>query len=423
MATPVQIRFSTASTVEVLVMALEALWSNRLRTGLTMLGVIIGIASVIAITSLGQGVQKATEQQLQGLGTNVMLVFPDTPRNSRINLGSTGRGTRLNWEDARAIKEQVTTASAVSAFLQKPNVSVVYGGKNILTTVIGTDLSYPEVKNIYPQSGQFFNQDDLLSSKSVVVLGSKLREQLFEPGANAIGANIRIQGERYIVIGVMESKGAVGRIDQDNQIYIPLTTMSARLIGNNALAGIAINGLWLKASDESSLSAAQFQVTNLLRLRHNIYPPQADNFRIINQTDMINTLNNVVGLFTVMVGAVAGISLVVGGIGIANIMLASVVERRREIGIRKALGATKSAILKQFLAEAVVVSGVGGVIGMGFGIALAFSAATILQFPFVLSLWSVISSFGLSCIVGLLAGVIPANNAAKLDPIVALRTD
>ena len=245
MATPVQIRFSTASTVEVLVMALEALWSNRLRTGLTMLGVIIGIASVIAITSVGQGVQKATEQQLQGLGTNVMVVLPDTARNSRINLGSTGRGTRLNWEDARAIKDQVTTASAVSAFLQKPNVSVVYGGKNVLTTVIGTDLSYPEVKNIYPQSGQFFNQDDLLSSKSVVVLGSKLREQLFEPGANPVGANIRIQGERYIVIGVMESKGAVGAIDQDNQIYIPLTNMSARLIGNNALAGIAINGLWL----------------------------------------------------------------------------------------------------------------------------------------------------------------------------------
>ncbi|NEP53202.1 MAG: FtsX-like permease family protein, partial [Moorea sp. SIO3C2] len=334
-----------------------------------------------------------------------------------------GRGTRLNWEDAQAIKDQVTTASAVSAFLQKPNVSVVYGGKNLLTTVIGTDLSYQDVKNIYPQSGQFFNQDDLLSRKSVVVLGSKLREQLFEPGENPVGANIRIQGERYIVIGVMESKGAVGRIDQDNQIYIPLTNMSARLIGNNALAGIAINGLWLKASDESSLSAAQFQVTNLLRLRHNIYPPQDDNFKIINQTDMINTLNNVVGLFTVMVGAVAGISLVVGGIGIANIMLASVVERRREIGIRKALGATKSAILKQFLAEAVVVSGVGGVIGMGFGIALAFSAANIFQFPFVVSLWSVISSFGLSCIVGLLAGVIPANNAAKLDPIVALRAE
>ncbi|AOY79221.1 ABC transporter permease [Moorena producens JHB] len=423
MATPVQIRFSTASTVEVLVMALEALWSNRLRTGLTMLGVIIGIASVIAITSVGQGVQKATEQQLQGLGTNVMLVFPDTARNSPINLGSSGRGTRLNWEDAQAIKDQVTTASAVSAFLQKPNVSVVYGGKNVLTTVIGTDLSYPEVKNIYPQSGQFFNQDDLLSSKSVVVLGSKLQEQLFEPGANAIGANIRIQGERYIVIGVMEPKGAVGATDQDNQIYIPLTNMSARLTGNNALAGIAITGLWLKASDEWSLSAAQFQVTNLLRLRHNIYPPQADNFKIINQTDIINTLNNVVGLFTVMVGAVAGISLVVGGIGIANIMLASVVERRREIGIRKALGATKAAILKQFLAEAVVVSGVGGVIGMGFGIALAFSAATIFGFPFVVSLWSVLSSFGLSCIVGLLAGVIPANNAAKLDPIVALRAD
>lgn len=415
------IRASTVSTVEVVVMAAEALWSNKLRTGLTMLGVIIGIASVIAITSVGQGIQKATEQQIQALGTNSMLTLADAARVGGINQGS-GSATTLTWADAKAVAKQAPAAVAVSAFLQR-QTQVVYSGQNALTAVLGTDLNYPDVKNVYPQEGRFFTQDELDAAKPVVVLGSKVRDELFGSGAKSLGADVRIQGGRYQVIGVMEPKGSVGNVDQDDRVYIPLTNMSARIVGKNALAGVAISGFWLKARDEASLDAAQFQVTNLLRLRHNIYPPNPDDFRIINQVDILKTFTSVVGLFTVMVVAIAGISLVVGGIGIGNIMLVSVVERTREIGIRKAVGATNAAILSQFLAEAVVVSVVGGGIGIGFGIVIAFGAATIFKFPFVVSLWSVIVGFGLSFIVGLLAGVIPARNAAKLDPIAALRSD
>jgi putative ABC transport system permease protein len=409
------------STVEVLVMAAEALWSNKLRTGLTMLGVIIGISSVIAITSVGQGIQKATEQQIQALGTNLVLVLAGASRTNGIHQG-TGSATTLNWGDAKAVAKQAPAAKVVSAFLQR-QTQVVYSGQNTLTSILGTDLNYLDVKNIHPQEGRFFTQDELDSAQPVVVLGSKVRDELFGTNAKSLGADVRIQGGRYQVIGVMETKGSAGGQDQDDRVYIPLTNASARIVGKNALAGVAITGFYVEAKDETQLDAAQFQLTNLLRLRHNIYPPQPDDFLIINQVDIINTFTNIVGLFTVMVVAIAGISLVVGGIGIGNIMLVSVVERTREIGIRKAVGATNGAIMGQFLAEAVVVSVVGGGIGIGFGIAIAFGAATIFKFPFVVSFLSMVVGFGLSFIVGLLAGVIPARNAAKLDPIAALRSD
>ncbi|MBV8884736.1 MAG: ABC transporter permease [Chroococcidiopsidaceae cyanobacterium CP_BM_RX_35] len=414
-------RTSTVSNGEVVTMAAEALWSNKLRTGLTMLGVIIGIASVIAITSIGQGIQKATEQQIQALGTNLILVLAGASTSNGISQG-VGSATTLTWEDAKAVAKQAPAAQAVSAFLQR-QTQVVYSGQNALTTVIGTDLSYPNVKNVHPQEGRFFTQEELDGAQPVVVLGSKVRDELFGINGKSLGTDIRIQGGRYRVIGVMESKGSVGGQDQDDRVYIPLKNAAARIVGKNAIAGVAITGFYIEARDQTQLDAAQFQMTNLLRLRHNIYPPQADDFRIINQVDIINTFTNVVGLFTVMVVAIAGISLVVGGIGIGNIMLVSVVERTREIGIRKAVGATNAAILNQFLAEAVVVSVVGGGIGIGFGIAIALGVATIFKFPFVISLWSVTAGFGLSFLVGLIAGVVPARNAAKLDPIAALRSE
>jgi len=247
-------------------------------------------------------------------------------------------------------------------------------------------------------------------------------DDLFPSGQSPLGSNIRIQNKLYRVIGVMERKGSVGGIDQDDRVYIPLTNMSSQIVGNNAVSGVSITGFWVTATNGDELEAVQFQVTNLLRLRHNIYPPQPDDFRMINQVDTINASNNILGLFTVMVGAIAGISLVVGGIGIANIMLVSVVERTREIGIRKSVGATRGDILSQFLTEAVVVATIGGGIGVGVGILLAFSAATILAFPFVVSVWSIVVGLGLSVFVGLTAGVIPAMSAARLDPINALRS-
>ncbi|MGA7934127.1 MAG: ABC transporter permease [Kovacikia sp.] len=421
MAQFTRIRPPRVSLVEVLTMSVDALWSNRLRTSLTMLGVIIGIASVITVTSVGQGVQQATQQQIQALGTNVLLVTAGVARSGGISQGG-GSASTLTWQQAQAIARQVPAAKGVTAFLQR-GVQAVYAGQNTSTTLVGTDLNYPDVKNIHPQEGQFFDQKSLASASPVAVLGSGVRDELFGPGGPAIGANIRVQSERYNVIGVMESKGSVGGQDQDDRIYVPLTNMSARIVGNNAINGVAISGFWLQASDEAQMDAAQFQVTNLLRILHNIYPPQPDDFRITNQVDIINAFSNIVGLFTVMVSAIAGISLVVGGIGIANIMLVSVVERTREIGVRKAIGATNSIILSQFLTEAVLVSIVGGAVGIAFGIGIAYAAATAFQFPFVISIWSVVIGFGLSFVIGLLAGVIPARNAAQLDPIAALRSE
>ncbi len=421
MAQLTRIHPTSVSLLEVLTMSLEALWSNRLRTGLTMLGVIIGIASVITVTSVGQGVQKATEQQIQALGTNVILVLTGVARTGGISQGA-GTASTVTWEDAKAIAKQAPAAQGVAAYLQR-GVQVVYEGENTSTTLLGTDLNYPDVKNVHPKEGQFFSQDDLNSARPVAVLGSTVRTELFGANGTAIGAQIRVKSELYTVIGVMETKGSVGGQDQDDRIYIPLTNMSARIVGNNAINGIAVSGFWVQAKDAAQLDAAQFQVTNLLRIRHNIYPPEQDDFRLTNQADIINAFSNIVGLFTVMVSAIAGISLIVGGIGIANIMLVSVVERTREIGVRKAVGATNSAILSQFMTEAVMVSIAGGALGIGLGVGIAFAAATLFKFPFVISIWSIVAGFGLSFVIGLIAGVIPARNAAQLDPIAALRSE
>jgi putative ABC transport system permease protein len=407
---------------EVLLMSIAALWSNKLRTGLTMLGVVIGISSVIMITSIGQGVQKSTELQIQALGTNQIAVMPGEARTGGVSQG-VGSATTLTWEDAQAIAKQIPSAKAVSAVLQRGSIQVVRGNHNTTTLLVGTDLNYPKMKNIQPQVGSFFSQGDLDAARPVAFLGSKVHDELFDPNESPIGADLRVQGKRYTVVGVAELKGSVGGQDLDDVIYIPLTNMSAQIVGNNALTGIAINGFWLEAVDGDQLNSAQFQVTNILRLRHRIRPPAVDDFRITNLVDIISTFSSVMGSFTLMIGAIAGISLVVGGIGIANIMLVSVMERTREIGIRKAVGATSTAILSQFLTEAIVISTVGGVIGVGLGIGFAFAAATVFKFPFIVPLWSIGAGFSLSFVVGILAGGIPARNAAKLDPISALHNE
>ncbi|HEY9642167.1 MAG TPA: ABC transporter permease [Coleofasciculaceae cyanobacterium] len=410
----------SVAAIEILCMAIEALWSNKLRTGLTMLGVIIGIASVISITSVGQGVQKATEQQIQSLGTDVLQIFPSAARTGGISQGL-GSSSTLTWEDAKAIQEQSPAVQVVSAYLQRPG-QVVAGQDNHSTNIVGIDLNYLEARNTHLTQGRFFTQEEMDQATPLVILGSTVQNTLFSDG-NALGQQLRIQGNSYEIIGVFEPKGSEGSIDRDDQVFIPLSNMSARIVGNNALNGISVNGLYVKASNSDQLKAVEFQVTNLLRLRHNLAATQSDDFSIRNQTDVAQTFTTVVGLFTVMVVAIAGISLVVGGIGIANIMLVSVVERTREIGVRKAIGATNAAILHQFLAESIVISIAGGCLGLSLGVAIAFGAALTLQFPFVISVWSIVCGLGLSFVVGLLAGVVPARNAARLDPIAALRSD
>ncbi len=416
------LRKRKVSFSQILIMSIETLWGNKLRTGLTMLGVIIGIASVIAITSIGQGVQKQTEIQIQELGTNVMLVQAGAARTGGISQGD-GSASTLTWEDAKAIAKQVPAAKLVTSYLQRGSIQVVRGNINIATILVGADLNLPAIRNIQAQEGLYFNQSDLDAAKPVAFLGSKVRDQLFKSGEKVIGADIRIRGKRYTVVGVAESKGTMGGQSMDDVIYIPLTNMSAQIVGNNALTGISINGFWVEASNGDQLESAQFQVTNILRLRHRIRPPTLDDFVVTNLVDIISTFSSVMGSLTLMVGAIAGISLVVGGIGIANIMLVSVMERTREIGIRKAVGATGRDILRQFLTEAITISTVGGLIGVGLGVGLAFGAAAIFNFPFIVPLWSIGAGFTLSLIVGVLAGGIPARNAAKLDPISALHNE
>lgn len=409
------------SYLEVAEMAIATLWGNKLRSGLTMLGVIIGISSVIGISSIGQGVQKSTEESIRGLGTDVLQVMAGAVQSGGVSQGM-GSVTTLTWEDAQAIATQAPSATIVSAYLQR-NTQVVFGDKNTSTTVYGTDLSYPNARNTFPVEGRYFNNEELESSASVAVIAPTVRKNIFPNNVNPIGQKIRIQGEIYDVIGVMEVKGSQGPQDRDDAVYIPLTSMSARIIGNNSLMGISVTGIYIKGQDESKLEIIKFQVANILRLRHNIDVPENDDFRITNQADILKTFNTILSLFTLMMVAIAGISLIVGGIGIANIMLVSVVERTREIGVRKALGATDNAILSQFLIESVVVSIVGGSIGIAIGVGITFAAATAFKFPFIVSTSSVLIGFGLSTTVGLVAGVIPARNAAKLDPITALRSE
>ncbi len=409
------------STLEIGEMAIEALWSNKLRSGLTMLGVIIGIASVISISSIGQGVTKSTEESIRGLGTDVLQVMAGSAQSGGISQAQ-GSVSTLTWEDAKAIATQSPSATIVSAYLQSKS-QIVYGDKNTNTTVYGTDLSYSAARNTYPQTGRFFNAEELESAASVAVIAPTVQKNLFPVNVDPIGQKIRIQGEIYTIIGVMEVKGAQGPQDRDDAVYVPLTSLSARIIGNNSLMGVSVNSIYIKGKDESQLDTIKFQVENILRLRHNIEIPADDDFRVTNQADILKTLTTILGSLTVLIVGVSGISLVVGGIGIANIMLVSVVERTREIGIRKALGATDRAVLSQFLTESVMLSLMGGTIGIVIGISLTFLAASSFKFPFVISTEAVVIGFGLSTTVGLVAGVIPANNAAKLDPITALRSD
>jgi putative ABC transport system permease protein len=405
---------------EVFWIASAALSSNKLRTGLTMLGVVIGIASVTSITSIGQGIQKNIGQQIRSLGTDVLQVMPGAARSGNVVQGA-GSISTLTWEDAQAIANGAPSAKLVAATLQR-SAQVVYASTNTNTTVYGADLNYPEARNTHPQMGRYFTQAELDQATQVAVIGSTVQKKLF---GNATGLNekIRIQGEIYRIIGVMESKGSQGPMDRDDTIFIPFTTMSSRIVGNNAIRGISVSTIWIKGENQEALTAARFQVTNILRLRHDIYNPVSDDFRILNQSDLISTFSNVISGLTILVVAIASISLIVGGIGIANIMLVSVVERTREIGIRKALGATNSAVLTQFMIEAVAISTIGGVIGAGSGVLIAFVSSLVFSFPFIVSGGSIVIGFVLSTGVGLVAGVIPAHNAAQLDPIMALRSE
>jgi putative ABC transport system permease protein len=400
---------------EAIGMAVRTLRANKLRSGLTALGIIIGIASVIALVGLAQGARRLAEEQFESLGPNVIFVAPGNPdaRRTTTNLPRT-----LVRADAQAIAEQVPSVREVAPQLNTREL-VNYRNRDRFTLAIGTTPEFLSVRSFRLARGRFLTDLDLERNDRVAVLGADLAERLFGT-TNPIGARLRLKNVAFEVVGVLEAKGAFLGNNQDDAIVVPLTTMANRIVGRTSPYGTEISFIAISARDEASVGATRFQVTNLLRLRHKI--SGEDDFTVQTQRDLLAIVGTVSGGLTVLLGAVAGISLLVGGIGIMNIMIVSVTERTQEIGIRKALGASRRDILTQFLIEAVIISALGGFAGTALGLGTTTLVALLTPLKASVSPLTVLIAVGVSAGIGLFFGVVPARRAAQLDPIVALRS-
>ncbi|WP_051158648.1 ABC transporter permease [Nodosilinea nodulosa] len=414
-----QRRLNIAETVG---LAWSSLLANKVRSVLTMLGVIIGIAAVIVMVTIGQGAQAQTDKQLQSLGSNLLFVQSGTANFGGPASQGAGSATTLTWDDAKAIAATSAAVAGVAPVLSSRS-QVVWQSFNTNTTVQGTTPQYVPVADFLPLTGRFFNQADLDQAARVAVLGQTVVSNLGLTPQSALGQSLRIRGEDFVVIGTLEYKGANQARDQDDEVLMPLTTMASRIVGINAISGIALNSILVSAKSPDQMDAAQFQITNLLRLRHKIVPSSGDDFIIRNQADLVNAANSVAGTFTALLAGSAAISLVVGGIGIMNMMLVSVRERTREIGVRKAIGARSHDILWQFLIEALVLAVTGGGIGIALGLGISALVGGVLGWPAHVATGTILLSFGICLAIGLFFGVVPARQAAHLDPITALHTE
>ena len=395
-------------------MAIKTLIANKLRSSLTMLGIVIGNASVIAMVGIGQGAQRLAAEQFESLGPNVLFVAPGTGnRNRTFEVPKT-----LVLADAEAIATQVPTVDKVSAQINT-NKLITYRNRNKTSVVIGTTQNFLPVRSFDVERGRFIDELDLQRSNQVVVLGPDVVENLFA-GADPIGQQIRIQNLSFQVIGVMKAKGSFLGSNQDDALYIPLTTAANRLVGRTSPYGLQVTFISVSAKNQQAMEAAKFQIENLLRLRHKITGD--DDFVVNSQEDILTLANTITGALTLMLAAIAGISLFVGGIGVMNIMLVSVTERTQEIGLRKAIGAREKDILLQFLIEAVILSAAGGVIGTLVGVSGIVLISTLTSFQAAVSPVAIIVAVSVSGGIGLFFGVVPAKRAAKLDPIEALRS-
>jgi putative ABC transport system permease protein len=382
--------------LQVIKLALAGIRANKMRSLLTMLGVIIGVAAVIVLVSLGQGATSSVTGRIQGLGSNL------------VNISMRGNNYTLDYDEVMAWKERQGIAGI--APVVTGNVTVKYGNKKYDTSLEGTNSEYEQVRNTKVQAGRFILPIDVSFRQKVVLLGVEVVSQVFGT-TNPIGETVKINGVNYKVVGILEEKGSTGMGSTDDRVIIPIST-AQRLLDSGGIRSVAV-----QAATPEDVNAVVAQLDNVLFRK----TKNTDFYRVNNQVEMLDTVNQITGTLTLMLGGIAGISLVVGGIGIMNIMLVTVTERTREIGVRKAIGAKRSDILWQFMIEAIVVSGSGGVLGILLGLGLSYIAGVLMSMQTTPSVNIIALSFGFSVLVGIIFGMYPANKAAKLNPIEALR--
>ncbi len=408
-----------------LLVALEALIANKMRALLTMLGIVIGVGAVIALMAVGQGSQKAVTDRIQGLGSNLIFVRPGSSSSGGVQQGN-GTAQTLTAEDANAIAANVSQVSAVAPEVGVP-IQLNANGQNTFVRALGVTEDYANVLNLKPADGVFFTQNDLDTKARVVVLGASVAQKLF-PDQSPVDQSIRLGSGRVVitakVIGVLQKKGGTAAASQDDQVFLPMTTAQSQVQATRgARAGTLVNQITVQVANKSQILAAKQSIDDTLRERHQVATPD---YIIESQEDITAAINEVSQTMTVLLGSIAGISLIVGGIGIMNIMLVSVTERTREIGIRKAVGARRADIMMQFLTEALTVTILGGLLGIaiGVGTAEAMNGRDIAglgnNVQTVISWTSVAVAFAVSAGIGIFFGLYPAQRAAKLRPIEAL---
>jgi putative ABC transport system permease protein len=391
---------------------MRALASSPLRSLLTMLGVIIGVGAVVAMIAIGQGARQAVTQQVQALGSNLLTVFASVAQ-----LGGVARGDAvrtLTLEDAEAVRKEVPGVTGISAEFSRA-AQVVFRGENTTTTVSGVTPEFQVVRNFRPARGEFFTEEDMRTRAKVAVVGRTVATRILGE-TDPIGQLFKIRGVTFTIIGVMEEKGATSFSDRDDVVFVPLSTAQRRLFGVQHIRTMHVQ---MRSPEE--MTEAQAVLTELLRTRHRLSPTQDNDFTIRSQADILQAFTGVSQTMTVLLGGIAAVSLIVGGIGIMNIMLVSVTERTREIGIRKAVGARRRDILLQFLVESVALSVTGGVIGVGVGIIGSKLINQFAGWATLLSVQAILLAFSFAVAVGVFFGLYPARRAAMLDPIVALR--
>jgi putative ABC transport system permease protein len=396
--------------------AFRALARNKTRAALTMLGIIIGVSAVIAMVSIGQGAQASVQAQIESIGTNLLFISAGAQNTGGVRTGAGDSGTNtLTVEDLEAIKKEVPTVAGVTPSINARS-QIVSGNANWNTSIVGVSDQFPDIRKWGVQSGSFFTDSDVKTAARVIVIGQTIADNLF-PGEEPVGQTVRISNLPFKVIGVMVRKGqdAQGR-DQDDTALAPYSSVQKKILGNTR-----VQIAFVSAISQDATYTAQSQITDLLRQRHKLSNSQPDDFTVRNMTDVAETANETNSIMTMLLASIAGVSLLVGGIGIMNIMLVSVTERTREIGIRMAIGARSSAVRTQFLIESVVLALTGGGLGIILGVVLSLTIPALLGWPTLVSMASIIGSVLFSAVVGIFFGYYPARKAAELDPIEALR--